>query len=206
MTQSTKKSILTTRELTSIALLAAVAAVLFIIPGVPIFPMIPFYKLDFSNLPVLLGTFAFGPVRGTLILLIKSTLGLLSTTSGGVGELADFIMGFAMIIPAGLIYKQRKSRYSALIGMLVGTVCAVIASMLSNYYILLPFFGLTEEMAISMGSKLFPFIDSTWSFVIFVTGAFNLIKFVVISIAGFFIYKPLSPILHGRKKRITEAK
>ena len=111
-----------------------------------------------------------------------------------------------MLLPVGLVYKHKKSRKTALLGMLLGTICAIIAAMLANYFILLPFFGVTEEALVSMGSKLFPQVTNTVSFVIIVTGLFNLIKFLAISVVGFIIYKPLSPILHGRRKcKCTEA-
>jgi len=190
---------MTTRELTTMAILSAIAAILFMIE-IPVFPAVPFYKLDFSNLPVLLGAFALGPVQGVLILLLKSLLGLLHTTSGGVGELADFIVGCAMVIPAGLIYRKNKSRKGAVIGMLVGTVCAIIAAILANYYIMFPAFGITEEALVGFGQKVFPFVSDTWSFVFTVTASFNLIKWVLISILTGLIYKPLSPILHGMHK------
>lgn len=200
MTQNKRKPLLTTRELTTISLLAAISSVLFIFPEIVVFPPVPFYKLDFSNLPVLLGTFAMGPVQGVLILIIKSFLGLLHSSSGGVGELADLLMGMAMVLPVGIIYKRNKTRSFALLGMAVGTVCAVIAAMLANYFILLPFYGVTEEALVGMSQAMFPMVTSMWTFILFVTGLFNLIKFVVISLCGFIIYKPLSPILHGRKK------
>ena len=99
-----RKSLLTTRELTTVAILAAISAVLFMIE----IPIVLFYKLDLSHLPVLLGAFSMGPVAGTMILLVKSILGLLHSSSQGVGELADFIMGFAMMLPAALIYQRNK--------------------------------------------------------------------------------------------------
>lgn len=197
MTKTKRK--MTTRELTTMAILSAIAAILFMIE-IPVFPAVPFYKLDFSNLPVLLGAFALGPVQGVLILLLKSLLGLLHTTSGGVGELADFIVGCAMVLPAGLIYRKNKSRKGAVIGMLVGTVCAIIAAILANYYIMFPAFGITEEALVGFGQKVFPFVSDTWSFVFTVTASFNLIKWVLISVFTGLIYKPLSPILHGMHK------
>ncbi|MBE5802866.1 MAG: ECF transporter S component [Clostridiales bacterium] len=194
----------TTRDLATMAILSAIAAILFMIE-IPIFPAVPFYKLDFSNLPVLLGAFAMGPVQGVLILGLKSLLGLLHTTSGGVGELADFLVGCAMVVPAGLIYHKKKSRGGALFAMLVGTLCAIIAAILANYFILFPAFGITEEALVGMGSKLIPAVKDMWTFVLYVTALFNLIKFVAISVVGYIIYKPLSPILHGRKAKKWEA-
>ena len=198
--KTTRKKHMSTRNLATMAILAAIAAVLFMLEIV-VFPAVPFYKLDFSNLPVLLGAFAMGPVEGVIILLIKAVLGLLHTTSGGVGELADFIVGCGMVIPAGLIYHRNKTRRGALTGMLVGTVCAIGAAILANYFIMFPAFGITEEALVSMGSKLFAGVTDTWTFIFYITALFNLIKFVAISVVGYLIYKPLSPILHGHGKR-----
>ena len=110
---NTRKNRFTTRELTTIAILGAIAAVLFMIE----IPVVLFYKLDLSSLPVLLGAFSMGPVPGTMILLVKAALGLLHSTSQGVGELADFIMGFAMLLPASLVYKRVKSRTNGASGV-----------------------------------------------------------------------------------------
>ncbi|MBO5500787.1 MAG: ECF transporter S component, partial [Clostridia bacterium] len=139
-----QKKRMSTYNLATMAILAAIAAVLFMLEIV-VFPAVPFYKLDFSNLPVLLGAFAMGPFEGVLILAIKAILGLLHTTSGGVGELADFIVGTAMVVPAGLIYHRKKSRGGALMGMLAGTLCAILAAIFANYFIMFPAFGITEE-------------------------------------------------------------
>lgn len=188
-------------DLTTMAILSAIAAILFLpVFEIMVFPAVPFYKLDFSNLPVLLGAFAMGPVQGVIILGLKALLGLLHTTSGGVGELADFIVGAAMVVPAGLIYRMRKTRTGALIGMLAGTICAIGAAILANYFIMFPAFGITEEALVGMGSKMFAGVTSTWTFVFYITALFNLIKFAAISVVGYLIYKPLSPILHGKRR------
>ncbi len=206
MTQTRRTPLLTTRELATVAVLAAVASVLYMIE----IPVVLFYKLDVSNLPVLLGTFAMGPLPGTLILLIKALLGLLHSSSQGVGELADFLMGFAMLLPASLVYRRHKTRVGAVIGMAVGTVAATIAGVLTNLYIMIPFygvaFGMPMEAIIGMGQAILPAVDSAWKFVLLITAPFNLLKWVVISVLTGLIYKPLSPILHGRKAVRTEAK
>lgn len=200
MKENTRR-ILSVREMTTIAILAAIAAILFMIE----IPVVLFYKLDLSTLPVLLGAFAMGPWQGTLILLVKSALGLLHSTSQGVGELADFIMGFAMIFPAALVYKKMKKRKGAVMGMILGTVVATIAAVLSNLYIMIPFYsaayGMPVEAIIGMGKELVPAIDSELKFVMLITAPFNLLKWVVISIVTGLIYKPLSPLLHGAMKR-----
>ena len=203
---NTRKNRFTTRELTTIAILGAIAAVLFMIE----IPVVLFYKLDLSSLPVLLGAFSMGPVPGTMILLVKAALGLLHSTSQGVGELADFIMGFAMLLPASLVYKRVKSRKGAIIGMVIGTIVATVVAVLTNVYIMIPFYGAAYGMPVDaivgMGAAIVPAVDSVWKFVWLITAPFNLLKWVVISVLTALIYKPLSPILHGRKKARTEAK
>ena len=196
------RSLITTRDLATIAILAAIAAVLFMIE----IPIVLFYKLDLSSLPVLLGTFAMGPVHGTLILLVKSLLGLLHSTSQGVGELADFLMGFAMLLPAGMVYQMGKSRKAANLGMLLGTVVATVVAVLTNVYIMIPFYavayGMPIDSIVAMGAGILPVIDGVWDFVLLITAPFNLLKWIVISVATALVYKPLSPILHGRKKAV----
>ena len=181
------------------AILAAISSVLFMIE----IPVVLFYKLDLSALPVLLGTFAMGPVEGTVILAVKALLGLLHSTSQGVGELADFIMGFAMLLPAGLIYRHMRTRKGAVIGMIVGTVVATVAAVFVNLYIMIPFYstayGMPVESIVKMGQGVVPAVDSPFKFVLLITAPFNLLKWSVISIVTGLIYKPLSPLLHGKR-------
>ncbi len=198
--------LLSTRDMTTIAILAAAASVLFVLE----FTVVAFYKLDFSNLPVLMGTFAMGPLAGTLILGIKSLIGLLHSGTQGVGELADFLVGLAMVLPVGFIYRQNKSRSGALIGMGVGTVVATVVSVLANMYIMIPFYsvvqGVPMDVILGMGQKVIPAIDSAWKFVLLITAPFNFMKWTVISILGMLIYKPLSPLLHGNAHRAAVKK
>ena len=206
MIQNQKKSMLTTREMATVAILAAIAAVLFMIE----IPVVLFYKLDLSSLPVLLGGFAMGPSPGTLSLRGKALLGLLHSSSQGVGELADFLMGFAMMLPAVLAYRSCKCRKGAIIGLLLGTVIATIVGVLANVYIMIPFYGaaygMPVEAIVGMGQAIVPAIDSVGKFVLLITAPFNILKWVVISVVTALVYKPLSPILHGRKKSGAEAK
>lgn len=187
--------------LTRIAVLAAISAVLYMIE----IPIIAFYKLDLSNLPVLLGAFSMGPLPGLMILGVKSLLGLLHSSSGGVGELADFIMGAALMLPAELIYRRNKSRRSALIGMTTGTICMIIVAVLVNWKIMIPFymtaFGMPMEKVIGMASEILPFVDTEWKLLLCVTAPFNLLKGFVLSLMTFLMYKRLSPLLHVRKTR-----
>ena len=136
MTEKRKPNIFSTPYLTRMAILTAISFLLFLIQ----IPVVAFYKLDLSNLPVLLGAFSMGTVPGLIILALKCMLALLRTTSGGVGDLADFIMSAALIIPASVLYHRHKTRKNALIGMAIGTLCMVVVGVLANKYIMLPFY------------------------------------------------------------------
>ena len=198
MTHSTHKQghILTTPVLTRCAILAAAASVLFLLE----IPVVAFYKLDLSNIPVLLGAFAMGPVPGCLILLLKSLIGLLHSSSAGIGELADFIMGLALVLPVGIYYRRDKTKKGALIGMAIGTLCMIIVSVFVNKFIMLPFYMGAFHMDMDAILKFagIAAVDSEWKLLLMVTAPFNLLKGVVLSLVTALIYKPLSPILHER--------
>ena len=195
---STTRTRFSVGVMTRIAILAAAASILFLIE----IPIVAFYKLDLSNIPVLLGAFSMGPVPGLVILAIKSAIGLLHSSSAGVGELADFVMGAALVVPSAVIYHRNKSRKNAIIGMAVGTVCMVVAGVLMNKWVMLPFYMGAFHMdmdGIIKAAKVAA-VDSEWKLLLLVTGPFNLLKGVVLSIVTALIYKPLSPILHGKIK------
>ena len=192
------KKNLSTQYLTRIAVLTALASILFMIE----IPIVAFYKLDLSNLPVLLGAFSMGPGAGLAILLLKSVIGMLHSTSMYVGELADFIMGAAMVLPAALIYKANKTRKGALIGMVVGTVTMIVVAVLVNWQIMIPFYmnayGMPMEAVIGMATAAVPFVNTEWELLMYVTAPFNLLKGVVLSLLTYVMYKRLSPLLHVR--------
>ena len=192
----TKRKMFTVGVMTRVAILAAAASILFLIQ----IPIVAFYKLDLSNIPVLLGAFSMGPIPGMMILALKSLIGLLSSSSAGIGELADFIMGAALVLPAALIYQQNKTRKSAIIGMAVGTLCMVIAGVLANKYIMLPFYmgAFHMDMDGILRFANVAGVDSEWKLLLMITGPFNLLKGVVLSVVAGLIYKPLSPILHAK--------
>ncbi len=186
----------TASTIARIALLSAIASVLFLIE-IPL--GMPFYKLDLSNIPVLLGTFSMGTLPGVVILGLKSLIGLTHSSSAGVGELADFIMGLAMILPASLMYQRHKTRKTALIGMLAGVLCSVVVSVFVNKWIMLPFYMGAFHMTMEdlVASAHWGGVDSEWKLLLLITAPFNLIKGVVISGLTFLLYKRLSPLLHG---------
>ena len=193
-----KINVFSTPYLTRMAVLTAVASILFLIE----IPVVAFYKLDLSNIPVLLGAFSMGPVAGLIILALKSVIGLLHSSSAGVGELADFLMGAAFVLPAAMIYHRNKTRKTALIGMGVGTLCMVVVGVLANKFIMLPFYMGAYHMNMDAILKFanVGFVDSEWKLLLLITAPFNLLKGVVLSIVTGLIYKPLSPILHAKIK------
>ena len=193
-----KANVFSTPYLTRMAILVAVASILFLIE----IPVVAFYKLDLSNIPVLLGAFSMGPLAGVIILALKSVIGLLHSSSAGVGELADFLMGAAFVLPAALIYHRNKTRKTALIGMAAGTLCMVVVGVLANKFIMLPFYMGAYHMDMDAILKFANVggVDSEWKLLLLITAPFNLLKGVVLSIVTGLIYKPLSPILHARVK------
>lgn len=192
-----KNKLFTTQHLTLMAILAALSSVLFLIE-IPI--GMPFYKLDLSNIPVLLGAFMMGPAAGTVILAVKDLIGLLHSSSAGIGELADFIMGLAMMLPAAVYYHGHKSRKGALTGMVIGILCTVFVSVLVNKWIMLPFYmgAFHMDMDQLVAAAHWGGVDSEWKLLLIITAPFNLIKGLVISGVTFLIYKPLSRFLQGK--------
>ena len=191
---------ISTRTITMTALLAAVSYVLaFAEFPVPFSP--PFARMDFSDFPALIGAFAFGPAAGVLIELIKNALQTLSTSTGGVGELANFLMGASFVFTAGFIYQMHKTKKTAWIAGMAGSVVMGIVAALVNYYILLPLFEqfMPLDQLIASFEAYIPFIHSKRDIVLYNAFPFNLLKGVVISIVTMFVYKRLRPILKGRE-------
>ena len=182
--------------MTRIAILTAIASILFLIE----IPVVAFYRLDLSNIPVLLGTFSMGAVPGLIILFLKSAIGLLHSNSAGVGELADFIMGAALILPAAFIYHRNKTRKNAVIGMIIGTLCTAIVGVLVNKFIMIPFYmgAFHMDMQGILDFARVTGIDTEWKLLLLITAPFNLLKGTVLCIVTGLIYKPLSPILHEK--------
>ena len=185
--------------MTSVAVLSAVAFVLaFFEFPVPLSPS--FARMDLSDFPALIGSFAFGPVAGILIELIKNLLGLFSSGTGGIGELANFLMGASYVAAAGLIYKLHKTKKTALVGGIVGSVIMGIVAALANYFILLPLFEQfmpLDQLIASFGEKM-PFIKTKLDVVIYNAFPFNLLKGLVITAVTMLVYKRIRPLLKGK--------
>ena len=190
------------RNMVQIGMLAAVATVLMLFE----FPMWfapSFYELDFSEVAVLIGAFSMGPMAGVMIEALKILLNFLinGTITAGVGELANFVIGCSLVLPAAILYQRHKSRKTALIGMAAGTVTMTVVGSLINYFVLLPVYSaalpMPMEALIGLGTKINPAIDGLWTFVLFAVAPFNLLKGILVSLLTFFLYKYISPILKG---------
>lgn len=189
------------KYITKVGVLSAVATVLMFIEF-PL-PFAPgFYKLDLSELPIVIGGFALGPVSCVIMELIKNILHIVikGTSTACVGEFANFVTGLALVLPATLLYKYNKTIKSALLGMCLGTVSLVIVGSLLNYFILIPtyskFFGMPLDSIIGMGTDVNSAIVDLKTLVAFAVAPFNLLKAVVTFIAAFLLYKRTSRILH----------
>ena len=188
------------RMLTTTAMLGAFAGVLMLLEFPLSFIAPPFYKIDVSEVPVMIGTFAFGPVQGVVIELIKILIKLVlkGTSTGGVGDLANFVIGCAMVIPAGIIYKRRKTKISAVIGMAVSTLVMAVVGVFLNAYVMIPLYSafMPIEQIVAAGKAIIPWVSDTLTFCLFCVLPFNVIKGVIVSVIVAFIYKPLSCIIH----------
>ena len=191
------------RTLAQIAMLGAVATVLMLFEFPIPFIAPPFYEMDFSEVPVLVGAFAMGPVAGIAIEAIKILLNFVinGTITAGVGELANFIFGCAFLLPAALIYRRNKTRKNAIIGMAVGTVVMTVAACIINALVLLPAygaaFGMPVDAFVQMGTSINKAIDSLFTFAVLAVGPFNLIKGIAVSVFVLLIYKRIRMILKG---------
>lgn len=196
-----KPSIQNVRMLTMTAVLSAIAFVLaFFEFPVPLSPS--FARMDLSDLPALIGAFAYGPVSGVLIELVKNALQLLTSSTGGIGELANFIMGSSFVVAAGLIYKHHKAKKTAILACLIASVIMGIVATVVNYFILLPVFEafMPLDQLIASFGEFMPFIKTKLDVVLFNAFPFNLLKGIGISIVTMLLYKRLTPILKGRQE------
>ena len=190
------------RALTGTAMLGAVATVLMYLEfPIPIMPA--FIKLDVSELPALIASFAYGPVSGVLVCLIKNLIKLPSTSTAAVGELFNFVMGALFVGVAGIVYKRNKTRKGAIVGALLGALVMAVVSVPYNYFIVYPayvvMYHLPLEAIIGMYQAINPSVDGLLTCLLVFNLPFTFVKGVLDAVLCFLIYKPLSPILHGRK-------
>ena len=189
------------RRITVTAMLAAVSAVLMLLEfSVPFMP--EFIKLDISELPALLAAFGVGPFSGVMVCLAKNIIkGLMMTTTGWVGEFANFLLGACFVLPAGLIYKYRKTRWGAVLGAAVGAVVMGLLSIPVNYFITYPISTqfMPIDAIIAMYQAIRPSANGLLNCLVTFNMPFTILKGLLDAVLCFLIYKPLSPVLHGRR-------
>ena len=211
-----RKAFSSTHYLTYTAIFASLAGVLMFLE-IPLFFAPSFYKIDLSEIPILVCTFYLGPVAGVAAELVKIMVKLLlkGTSTAFVGDFANFVVGCSFVLPASIIYHARPGKRSALVGMVAGTLVMTVFGSAFNAIYLLPKFaalyGMPMEAIIGMGTKINPRIASVGTLVLFAVVPFNLLKGVIDSALTFLLYKRISPILHKgdqrrRQRRVQTAK
>lgn len=189
------------RMITVTAIMSALSAVLMFVEfSIPIMPS--FIKLDISDLPALITSYAFGPVCGVAVCLVKNLIHLLATQTAGVGELSNFIHGAIFVFVAGMFYKYHHNRKFAFIGAMAGDFAMAAMSFFINYFFVYPiYFKLMAPEAAILGAyqEILPSIDSLWKAILFFNVPFTFAKGLISVAITFAIYPKISPILKGKK-------
>lgn len=212
-----KEKILSTRKIAVVGMFSAIAGVLMSLE-VPLPGVIPeFYKFEIGDLPGIICGFAYGPIAGVLVEMFKVLIKVLifrPTSTAFVGELANFVIGCSLVLPATIVYWCKKTKKGAVAACITGGLCMCIVGSLLNGLYLLPtfvrmFFGGDLETLISIGSATNPLIKNIPTFVIFAALPMNLLKSIAVGILAMFLYKPLRPFMKEsqpfkKKKKETE--
>ncbi len=188
------------RKLAVLAMLTSMAVTLRILEtALPLMP--DFLKLDLSEIPVLIGAFAYGPIGAVMMELVKNLIVWPSSHSSGVGEIANFIAGAFFAGSAGLLYQFLKTRRGALISMIVGTLVMTVGTSLFNYYVLLNLYvtvaGYPWPAILEMAAKANPMVTDKETLILWAFIPFNLFKGTLVSVLTFLIYKPISKLIHS---------
>ena len=188
----------------SIAVMGRMSAIGFILMVLEFplpFIIPPFIKFDFSELPAIITAFALGPVQGIVVCLVKNLLHLFITSTAGVGELSNFILGAIFVGSAGAIYKYKKTRTGAFVGSLLGAVLMAVISIATNYFKTYPFYTnfMPMEGIIGAYQAILPAADSLLKCLVIFNLPFNFVKGIIDAVICFVVYKKLSPILKTKK-------
>lgn len=195
------KPIFTTKQITRIAILAGISAVLlFINFPIVIFP--GFYKIDFSEIPCLLCGFALGPLSGATCVMLSRVLNIIlegGSETAYIGELASILISLSFVLSSSFIYKKDHTKKGAICSLIISTIVSSVVAIVVNYFILLPMYEslmhISLDSIISMASKTIPIVKDKMSFVFFCTFPFNLIKGAINSILVILLYKRISPLI-----------
>lgn len=194
-----KNSTFQTKILTKTAVLGVLAFIIMFVE----FPM-PFFaaflKIDFSDVPALLAGFAMGPWAGIMVEVIKNFLHLFKSETAFIGEGANLLTGILLVAPAAWIYSVKKSKKTAILGLLVGTVIMALGMSVANYYVIVPLYqkllNIPTQAVVAMGSKVNPRIVDLKTLVVYSILPFNILKGLILTLVTAVIYKKMSPMLH----------
>lgn len=193
-----KQGLFETSAMVKIGMLSGLGMVLMLLNfPLPIFPT--FLKIDFSDAPALVGTFYMGPAAGVLIQLLKNILKVIvENNTGGVGELANFLVGTAYVIPLGLIYQKRKDYSGVLWGSILSVLAMTTVAGILNYYVFIPAFawvmGVEISDFVSLAARANSAIVDFRTMIFFGIMPFNLVKGTLVSFVGFGLFKALQPL------------
>ena len=207
-----ENKLLSTKNVVLMGMFGALAGVLMIFE-IPLPFIAPsFYGLDLSEVPILVGTFALGPIAGVVMEIVKILVKLVlkPTSTGFVGEFANLMIGCSLILPAGIIYRFHKTKKSAVLGMAAGAVMMAVVGVVINVYILIPFYSnlMPLDTIIQAGAAINPAISNVWTFALICVGPFNIIKGITVSLITSLVYKRISVIIHraGRSESRSQAR
>lgn len=191
------------RVLTGTAMLTAVGVVLqYLEISIPIMPS--FIKLDFSDLPELIGAFAYGPAAGVIICLLRNLIHMAVSQSGFVGELSNFVLGATFALVAGLIYKHNKTKKGAVIAGVSGAAAMAAVCLPFNYFVIYPLYysvlGLPESAVLDAYRIILAGVKNIFQGILIFNVPFTFIKAMISVAVSILIYKPLSPLLKGRQR------
>ena len=189
------------RKLTVTAMLSAVATVLmFFSFNVPLMPS--FIKLDLSELPALIASFSMGPVAGAVVCLVKNLVNLFFSTTGGVGELSNFLLGCCFVVPAGIVYQRKQNLAGAVIGSISGSAAMAVLSVFTHYFVVYPIYTafLPMETIMGMYQAINPKVETLWQALLLFNMPFTFIKGLCSVVITLLIYKGIAPVLQGRQR------
>lgn len=193
-----KHKVMSTNTMTKVAILSAISYILMFI-SMPIPGLFPdFLKIDISDVPAIFGGMALGPFAGFMIVFIKNLFqAMTASTTAWIGEIANLLIGGSYVVIVSLVYRNKKNLKGLLIGFILGTIAMVIVGCLTNYYMLLPFYGkiMPMEAIINMGNVINPKVTDLGSFVVWMIAPFNLVKAILISLITLPLYKKMEVLL-----------
>ena len=194
-----KSKLFSTQNLVKMGILSALAIVLMRVLEIPL-PIFPaFLKIDFGDVPAVIAALIINPLAGVVVVIIKNLLALLNSSTGGVGEIANVVVGISFVLPIGLCTYKNSSLKNTILGMGFGILCMIIAGMVTNALITMPLYG--EEACIGLGAAINPNIVDKWTFLLYVIAPFNLIKGILVSAVGVIVVKGMQPVFKHLRAR-----